>query len=401
MRHRRPAHLLLLSALVMLAAGGAATRSAAAPARPVLEARAILPAPTFAPGPPSGQLIGAGPINGVTVPFASQPVQGFSAVLPAEPGSYWVMEDNGYGAKGNSADFLLRMYHMTPAFETAKGGEGTVAVGQYIQLHDPDGKVPFALTRADRVLTGADFDIESVRKLKDGTLWFGDEFGPFLVHTDGAGKVLEAPVALPGVQAPENPFLSGAPNLPSSGGFEGMAMAVDGKALYPMLEKAVTGDDPQIRRIYEFDPETRSYTGRIWRYRLDSGAVSIGDFTQVDEHRFVVIERDGGQGVTARIKRIYEVDIRDLGTDGTLEKKLVVDLMDVADPAGISLPGRPGDVGLGNPFSFPYVTIEDVLPLDKERLLVINDNNFPFSVGRNPGVPDDDDFVVIRTAPLS
>src|SRR5262245_18861495 len=280
---------VLLAAVV---AAVATTQAAAvAPPRPVLEARAILPADTFAPGPTSGQFIGPGPINGVSVPFFDkQPVQGFSAVLPAEPGSYWVMEDNGFGAKANSADFLLRLYHVTPSFETAKGGDGTVSVGDFIQLRDPDGKIPFALTRPDRLLTGSDFDIESVRKVKDGTLWFGDEFGPFLLHTDGTGKVLEAPIALPGVQAPENPFLSGPPNLPSSGGFEGMAMAPDGKTLYPMLEKAVTGDDPQLRRINEFDLATEEYTGRRWWYRLDPGAVSIGDFTQVDENRFVAIE---------------------------------------------------------------------------------------------------------------
>jgi hypothetical protein len=385
-----------------VAAVVAAQAVAVGPERPVLEGRAILPADTFAPGPTSGQFIGAGPINGVSVPFVDkQPVQGFSAVLPAEPGSYWVMEDNGYGAKANSADFLLRMYHLTPSFRTANGGDGSVTVGDFIQLRDPDGKVPFPITRPDRLLTGADFDIESVRRLKGGTLWFGDEFGPFLLHTDRTGKVLEAPIPLPGVQAPENPLLSGSPNLPSSGGFEGMAMATDGKTLYPMLEKAVAGDDAQVRRINEFDLRNESYTGRRWWYRLDAGAVSIGDFTQVDEHRFVVIERDGGQGTTAYIKRIYEVDLRDLNPDGTLVKKLAVDLMDIADPAGISLPGRPGDIGLGNPFSFPYVTIEDVLPLDGERLLVINDNNYPFSTGRNPALPDYNDFIVVRTAPLT
>jgi hypothetical protein len=387
----------------VVAAAVLTTQAAAvAPDRPVLEGRAILPADTFAPGPTSGQFIGPGPINGVPVPFVDkQPVQGFSAVLPAGPGSYWVMEDNGFGAKANSGDFLLRLYHMTPHFETAKGGDGGVTVGDFIQLRDPDGVIPFPITRSDRRLTGSDFDIESVRKLKDGTLWFGDEFGPFLLHTDGTGKVLEAPIPLPGVQAPENPFLSGPPNLPSSGGFEGMAMATNGKTLYPMLEKAVTGDDPQLRRINEFDVRNEAYTGRRWWYRLDAGAVSIGDLTQVDEHRFVVIERDGGQGATAQVKRIYEIDLRNLNPDGTLAKKLVVDLMDIADPDTISLPGRAADIGLGNPFSFPYVTIEDVLPLDRERLLVINDNNYPFSTGRNPGLPDYNDFVVIRTRPLT
>jgi hypothetical protein len=31
---------------------------------------------------------------------------------------------------------------------------------------------------------------------------------------------------------------------------------------------------------------------------------------------------------------------------------------------------------------------------------VINDNNYPFSAGRNPNLPDDDEFIVIRTGAL-
>jgi hypothetical protein len=251
-----------LAALVSVIAVGPA--GAAQADQPELVGRAILPAATLASGPASGALIGGPVINGITAPFASQPVQGFSGILPAEPGSFWVMADNGYGAKANSADFLLRVYHVTPDFETAKGGSGAVAIGEFLQLRDPDSKVPFPLARADRLLTGADFDIESIRRLKDGTLWFGDEFGPFLVHTDATGEVLEAPLALPGVQAPENPLRAGDASLPSSGGFEGMALSKDGKTLYPMLEKAVSGEEPQLRRIEEFDVEHRRYTGRRW-----------------------------------------------------------------------------------------------------------------------------------------
>ncbi|NUR77448.1 MAG: esterase-like activity of phytase family protein [Thermoleophilia bacterium] len=396
---------ILLLALLATAAAAVAVTSSAAPDRARLVARAILPAATFASGPPSGQFIGAGPFNGVAVPFATQPVQGFSAVLPAEEGSFWVMPDNGYGAKANSSDFLLRVYHVTPHFRTAfsnaaHGGDGTVTVGDFIQLRDPGGKVPFPLTRPDRLLTGPDFDIESIRKVKDGTLWFGDEFGPFLLHTDATGEVLDAPIQTPGVQAPENPFRVLPANLPSSGGYEGMALAGNGNTLFPMLEKAVAGDDPQVRRIYSFDVRTQTFDDERFLYRLDPGSVSIGDFTQLGGHRFVVIERDNGQGTAAQIKRIYEVDLHKVNPDGTLVKTLAVDLMNIADPAGISLPGRPGDIGLGATFTFPYVTIEDVLPLGDDRLLVINDNNFPFSTGRNPSLPDYDDFIVVQSEAL-
>jgi len=38
--------------------------------------------------------------------------------------------------------------------------------------------------------------------------------------------------------------------------------------------------------------------------------------------------------------------------------------------------------------------------LDDNRLLVINDNNYPGSAGREFGVPDNDEFIVLNVAPL-
>jgi hypothetical protein len=53
-----------------------------------------------------------------------------------------------------------------------------------------------------------------------------------------------------------------------------------------------------------------------------------------------------------------------------------------------------------NAFTFPFITIEAVLILDNNRLLVINDNNYPGPAGREFGVPDNNEFIVIHTAPL-
>jgi glycerophosphoryl diester phosphodiesterase len=169
---------LLFAALLTAALLAPARALAAGQAK--LLGRAVLPARTFAPGPPSGTLLGSAPINGVTVPFSSQPVQGISGALPAGDGQYWVMPDNGYGSIENSADFNLRVYLVKPDFETELGGSGTVKVERFIQLHDPDRRIPFAIVHnwtSDRVLTGADFDIESIQRAPDGTLWIGDEFG--------------------------------------------------------------------------------------------------------------------------------------------------------------------------------------------------------------------------------
>jgi hypothetical protein len=154
-----------------------------------------------------------------------------------------------------------------------------VSVGRFVQLSDPDRKVPFAIVNqatSDRVLTGADFDIESVRMDAAGTPWFGDEFGPFLLHTDADGRLLDPPVPLPGVKAPQNPTLNAAngdrPNLGTSRGFEGVAIAPNGRTLYPMLEGPLTtGDSQQRRFIYQFDVASKQYAEQkcsiVWQPR--------------------------------------------------------------------------------------------------------------------------------------
>jgi glycerophosphoryl diester phosphodiesterase len=162
-----------------------------------LQGFASLPADTFAEGPPAGNGISA---NGRTGPFPGQPVQGFSGVQFADENHFWFLPDNGFGAKNNSADFLLRIYQVDPSLQGAEAaGDGSVTVGNFIQLRDPDNKIPFEITNAtgDRRLTGADFDIESFVIAKDGTIWVGEEFGPFLLHFDATGKLLDAPIATP------------------------------------------------------------------------------------------------------------------------------------------------------------------------------------------------------------
>ena len=247
---------------------------AAQAAEPRLEARAILPADASFPAPFPG-IVNTDP---APAPNATQPVGGFSALLDAGNGDFYAMPDNGFGSKANSRSFILRLYKVRPRFRTEYGGRGDVQIRDAITLSDPDNKVPFPIVNEntdERILTGGDFDIESVRQAPDGTFYFGEEFGPFIVHVDAKGKVLDAPVGIPRiagnapVRSPDNPYLFGRPNnLGGSSGFEAMALSRDGKTLYPILEGAVTGDDPLTRRVYEFDVKERRYTGRTWTYRM-------------------------------------------------------------------------------------------------------------------------------------
>jgi hypothetical protein len=386
--------------LIALAAALAATLAITTTAgadEPTLEARAVLPADATWPAPFPG-VIDTLP---APAPGSTQPVGGFSALLDAGHGRFYAMPDNGFGNKANSKSFLLRVYKVRPSWETRRGGSGTVTILDDITLHDPDEKVPFPIVTEgtpDRLLTGGDFDIESLRVGKDGTLWFGEEFGPFILHTDADGKVLDPPVPTPGVRSIDSPYLFGRPhNLGGSSGFEAMALSRDGRTLYPILENALIGDDPLRRVVFEFDVQERRFTGRRWTYRMSRTGTLVADAVAHGGRHLIVLERDNGQGPAAEWKRAFLTELP--GRRDTLAKRQIVDLLAIRDPHEISLPARPGDFGLGDPFEFPYQTVESVLPLGGDELAFVNDTNFG-STGRNPNLPDYSDFIVVEVPRL-
>ena len=253
---------LMLTWCLTLAALGASAEAQ------TLEGFARLPADTFGPGPTSGQFIA--PANGRIPPFVDkQPVQGVGgARVPAATSGSWRTTAS---ARRRTRRFRARMYRIAALQDEtgrlgrcrSEGDDHLERSAAPYQLSDrrrqelyPSSGIPVDPPSARRrLLTGGDFDIESVRVGADGTLWFGDEFGPFLLHTDTLGRVLDAPYPLPGVKSPQNPFLGTAtPNLARSKGFEGMAIAPAGRMLYPMLEGALTTDPDQQRLIIsEFD----------------------------------------------------------------------------------------------------------------------------------------------------
>jgi hypothetical protein len=375
---------------------------------------AELPADIFAEGPASGEFTGAGGKE-AAARFEGQPVQGFSGIQFGEDGSYWLLSDNGFGSKYNSIDYQLRINNLTLEPKTSEGGDGTVTLNNAIILSDPDKHIPFFIVNEftpERILTGFDFDIESFVVASDGTLWIGDEFGPYLLHVDATGKVLEPPFSTPDfaegknpeedfVQSPQNPTLmANVPNpgepsaatLKRSQGFEGMAINPEKTKLYPMLEGTVVGDPEGTVRIYEFDLATKEYTGIVGRYQLEDPANAIGDVAVINDNEYLVIERDGNAGAEAKIKQIYKIDLSQQDQNGIIQKELVADLLQISDPNNLALSTQEGV------FSFPFVTIEDVLVLDASTILVANDNNYPGTGGRGEEVKDNNEFIWLKLA---
>ncbi|HEV8568055.1 MAG TPA: esterase-like activity of phytase family protein [Actinoplanes sp.] len=378
-------------------------------AQPTLLGRAVLPVETYAPGPPSGTLLPPGTVNGITFPLPSQPVEGFSAIVAGRhPGEYLAMPDNGFGAKANSKDFLIRAYYIRPDFKTAKGGSGQVDIdlNAFIQFRDPDRLIGFEIVNegtTERLLTGGDIDPESLQRGAHGDLWVGDEFGPWVLHFDATGKLLDAPFAAPGgLRSPNNPHLAGAAaTQPNSRGFEAMAISPDGRYLYPALEGATVAELGSTRRhVFEFSVRDEAFTGRTWLYQTEQPGYFVSDMAALDRHHFVVIERDGGSGLNALFRKVYAVDLTELDAGGSLVKTEAVDLAAVPDPRLVSLPAiHPGDVGLGNPYRVTCESIEAIHQIAGNRLLLGCDNNFP-NTGRNPGRADDNEFIVVKVPGL-
>lgn len=373
----------------------------------VLEGFAVLPAGELAPGPASGQFIE--PPAGIATPFRGQPVQGISAIEQGPDGSWLALVDNGFGSRANSADFLLRIYALELDFRTAQGGSGGVRVNGFINLADPGRRIPHPLTAdqeqvfvdgaghpvdpsitSQQLLTGADLDPESMLRAPDGSFWIGDEFGPWLLHFDADGTLLEAPFAVDGLSAPE---YATTPTLPSSRGFEGLAVSHDWTTLYPMLEGSLP-DQPGLLAIFAFDLSSRSFLpggaqGWAHRYRLQHADHVIGAFRIFEGTRGVVLERDREQGGKARFKKVITVDLEAFDRQGVLAGEVLVDLLEIADPHDLD-----GDGSIT--FRFPHGTIESIAPAGEGRWLLVNDNNHPFGRARDPAQPDATEFILLR-----
>jgi hypothetical protein len=393
------------------------------------------------PGPVSGQFT-TGPVNGVTPPYDGQPIPGFSGMIPAKRhGRFIALPDNGFGAQTNSADFVLGFYEVSPSFKTRGDGttsRGPVKVHGFTPFSDPlglldsafitDGPVytrstyyPTSTIPVDsritvgRLLTGADFDVESIARMNDGTFWVGEEFGPYLLHFDAHGRLLSLPVRHPSLRAPQNPQNTTAnpSNLPSSRGFEAMTRNGDGTKLYVTTEAAVASElDKRKLVVFEFDTATEHYTGRTWTYAKDSSdavtggtdnATNVfvtGDMTHIVRDRYLMIERDDFQGpptgaAPPRQKKLYLFDLDEVDqATGLLKKRLIVDLLDIADPTDIGGPlvGIPA-----TRFTFPLQSVESLTPVDEFTLLVGLDNNYPGGNGRLPGTPDGTEIITLQS----
>lgn len=442
--------LLLGSVAVFALATSAALAQTEGEFPATLAGHAVLPATSFVDAPAdapadlktsgkytTGQRVEAqgsvmgksnGRPTGVSVPFKGQPLQGHSGIKAMPDGTFWVLTDNGFGSRYNSADSMLYLDNYKIDWAT-----GAVDRKQTVFLHDPDKKVPFRIVHEDtdkRYLTGADFDTEGFQIIGD-RFWIGDEFGPYIIEADLTGKIIGVyesladgkPIKSPDHWSVQSPGAPGATytgvNLKRSKGYEGFAASKDGKFLYGLLEGPLWDadkkdwekvDGKEASRILEFDVAQKKFTGRSWHYVFEQNGNAIGDFNMIDATHGLVIERDNGEGTKdkacpegktgtdcfndlAKFKRVYKIELTDANAGKPVNKIGFIDLMKIRDPDKKAK--KPLTDGV---LAFPFFTIENVDKVDDRHIIVGNDNNLPFSSSRDPNKADDNEFVLLEVA---
>lgn len=324
-------------------------------------------------------------------PPSSQIVGGFSAGAKAANGNDIFLTDTGFGPKSSSMSSLLGLYEVKVEYNDSSGQNKNVEVLRLIRFYDTDNKLSFSkqadfefygnnsknnpvdsIIKNGKLLTGGDIDPESFRVDYKGHVWVGEEFGPFLIKLDKTGKVLRQEISIPGISSPDSPLLKAGdiPNTKTSTGLEGMAINPQGNKLFPMLEKTVIGDPEKTLRIYTFDVDSERFEDGYFLYDLDGAATEIRELVAINDHEFLTLEQNEHWGSKeGQVKKVYLLSTEGVEKNQHVKKTLLIDLMDIADPLDLNKDGNTS-------FSFPKLTIETIIILDKDTLFIANDNNF-------------------------
>jgi len=163
----------------------------------------------------------------------------------------------------------------------------------------------------------AGYDPEGLVAAPDGSFWVSDEYGPFLLHLDRTGRLIErlSPFdgSLPGELSRRTP----------NQGMEGLTLTPDGSTLVGAMQSALAQPDlacpaaevPVVRLVAV---DLRSRAVREYLYLLDDPRRSINgvsEITAVSNTEFLVVERERtspaapSPGSPGPFQRVFRVDL--------------------------------------------------------------------------------------------
>ncbi|MEO8627722.1 MAG: esterase-like activity of phytase family protein [Betaproteobacteria bacterium] len=241
-------------------------------------------------------------------------------------------------------------------------------------------------------------DPEGIRIGAGGnSVFISDEYGPHLYEFNRTTGQRIRTLTLPADFNIANPKASGANELPlanTSGrqpnrGMEGLAISPDGKTLVGIMQNPLIQDGALDSvnkrvgtniRIVTIDAATGAT--HEYLYQLNSGKNNgVNEIVAVNNHQFLVIERDGNAGTKAAFKKIYEIDIA-----GATDIKGIAAFPSTGTPAGVIAVSKSVFIDLLDPSfglagaTFPEkiegVTFGPDLADGRHTLIVANDNDF-------------------------
>jgi len=293
--------------------------------------------------------------------------------------------------------------------------DGTFVTTEWIQLKDAAGKTITGLSnplKAAKTETAYDkdgkqlpfdpngLDTEGLVRLKDGTFWIGEEYGPSLVHVAADGKIIErlVPQGLEGDLSGATYTVTGA--LPAilmkrqlNRGIEGIALAPDESALYAIVQNPLANPDADAykkasaTRILKLDLKSQQVIGE-YVYTLDPAEsfkndksdkqsdVRISELTAVGVDQLIVLER------IAKTTKLHAIDLgaatNILGTDwDRAETSPSLEQIAAADLAATGITPVSKRLWLDSS-TYPELPekVEGVAIVDGKELVLINDDDF-------------------------
>jgi len=163
----------------------------------------------------------------------------------------------------------------------------------------------------------ARFDPESVRVSNDGkSVFVSDEYGPYVRQFDSQTGTLIKTFTLPdnlavsNLQPVGNDEIAGnTSGRTANKGMEGLAITPDGKSLVGIMQANLIQDPKGTLRIVKIDIATGAT--QEFAYKLTTGS-GVSDIVAINDHQFLVDERDGnglGDGSKAKVKQVFQIDL--------------------------------------------------------------------------------------------
>jgi hypothetical protein len=261
----------------------------------------------------------------------------------------------------------------------------------------------FDATKPSTNPKNARLDPEGIRVSNDGkSVFITDEYGPYVYQFNrSSGKrikafTLPAYFAINNLAAQEAAEISGNTiGRISNKGMEALAITPNGKTLVGMMQQNLIQDAKKYLRIITIDIATGAT--QEYAYKLTDGS-SVSDILAINEHEFLVDERDGsglGNGDAAVVKKLYKIDLAGATKISTptigsgtplVSKTLFVDVLaklNANDILSTHVPAKLEGVAFG-----PDIVINGV---NKHTLFIANDNDFLSTVD---GIDNPNQFFV-------